>query len=628
MKSNKNDDVKNVANMQDTVNITGNKTVSAPKVTGGVANIRLKGEQAKNFSGTGKRLLNYLRPYRLKLIAAVLMTVLASAFGIISPKMLGQITSQLQLSVQNGTAFDFFWAAKLMLVLVAIYLMTLGADYFRQYIMVGLTQNIIYDLRSQVDRKIGMLPLKYIDSNNTGDIMSRATNDIDNIATALQTSLAECISALVTIIGVVIIMLTTDVLITLICVITIPLGTLITMAIVRSSQKYFSRQATLLGQINGKVEECFSGHKIIKAFGREKSNEKCVDQICREYKDAASRAQFASGFTYPLTSFVSELAFVGICLVGGLRVLSGKILLGDVQALIQYSQKVSNPVTQVTNMISILQTTVASAERVFELLDEPEERVNEQCKLPRKIQGTVEFKDVCFSYSPDKPLIENFNLLVKPGQTAAIVGHTGAGKTTLVNLIMGFYRPVSGKITIDSVDINTISPQSLREHIAMVLQDTWLFDGTIAENIAYGAPEPEKVTRQQIVQAAQTAMADSFIRALPQGYDTVLSEATGNISQGQRQLLTIARAVMAQPDILILDEATSSVDTRTEQLIQSAMEHLMQGRTCFIIAHRLSTIRSAQLIIVMDNGRIAEMGTHKQLLEQKGVYSQLYSSQN
>ena len=622
------DDVKNVAGMQDTVSITGNKTAAPPKVAGGVANIRLKGEKARNFSGTGRRLLKYLRPYSLKLIAAVIMTVAAAAFGIISPKMLGGITSNLQLSIQNSTAFDISAALKTMAVLLGIYVLTLAADYLRQYIMVGLTQNIIHDLRSQVDRKIGKLPLKYLDSNQTGDIMSRATNDIDNIASALQTSFAECVSALVTIIGVIFMMLTTDVLITLICVVTIPLGTLITMAIVRSSQKYFSRQANLLGKINARVEECFSGHRIIKAFGLEKQNEESFSRTCGEYRDAASKAQFASGFTYPLTSFVSELAFVGICLVGGLKVLSGRMLLGDVQALIQYSQKVSNPVTQVTNMISILQTTVASAERVFELLDEPEQPDSGEGELPEKIAGRVEFDNVRFSYTPDKPLIENFNLVVNPGQTAAIVGHTGAGKTTLVNLLMGFYRPLDGKITIDGIDINSVTESSLRRHLAMVLQDTWLFDGTIAENIAYGAAQPDKVTRQQIVRAAETAMADGFIRALPQGYDTVLSETTASLSQGQRQLLTIARAVLAQPDILILDEATSSVDTRTEKLIQTAMERLMEGRTCFIIAHRLSTIRSAQLIIVMDNGRIAEMGTHEQLLARKGVYSELYSSQN
>jgi ATP-binding cassette subfamily B protein len=458
--------------------------------------------------------------------------------------------------------------------------------------------------------------------------MSRATNDIDNIATALQTSFAECVSALVTIIGVIIMMLTTDVLITLICVVTIPLGTLITMAIVRSSQKHFSRQANLLGQINADVEECFSGHRIIKAFGMEKKKSRNFFEKCGLYKDSASRAQFASGFTYPLTSLVNELAFIGICLVGGLKVLSGSMLLGDVQALIQYSQKVSNPVTQVTNMISILQTTVASAERVFELLDEPEEPSKGTYDLPEKINGAVDFDNVCFRYEEDAPLIENFTLHVKPGQTAAIVGHTGAGKTTLVNLLMGFYRPQKGSITIDGFDINSVTRDSLHRHMAMVLQDTWLFDGTIAENIAYGAPEPEKVTREQIVKAAQIAMADSFIRALPEGYETILSETTSSLSQGQRQLLTIARAVLAQPDILILDEATSSVDTRTEKAIQTAMEHLMAGRTCFIIAHRLSTIRSAELIIVMDEGHIAEMGNHQQLLEKHGVYSQLYSSQN
>ncbi|NLO48588.1 MAG: ABC transporter ATP-binding protein [Clostridiales bacterium] len=600
---------------------------SGPHIQGSVTAIQLKGASAKDFKRTAKRFLSLLKPYRRMLGIAALVSVLSTAFTIVSPKLLGTITSSLQISITMNTAFDLNAALKTITALVALYLLTWVLGYIKQHILVGLTQSFIRDLRQRVDRKLGKLPLRFFDTSQIGDIMSRATNDIDNISTALQTSFSELIVSAVTIIGVIPAMLLIDPLIALICIITIPLGTIITAVIVRKSQKYFKRQASLLGSINTSVEECFTGHKIIKAFSREKHATDKFAKISDAYCDAASRAQYASSFTYPLTSLVNELAFIAICVVGGLKVVSGSILLGDIQALFAYAQLISSPVTQITNMMSILQTTAASAERIFDLLDQEERTPDGQRNLPETIKGAVSFENVFFSYDSERTLIENFNLDVEPGRTVAIVGHTGAGKTTLVNLLMRFYDLDGGSIKIDGIDIRELSGQSLRKHIGMVLQDTWLIEGTIAENIAYGSANPELITRGQIVSAAKVAMADGFIRVLPEGYDTVLNEETDNLSQGQKQLLTIARAVLLSPDILILDEATSNVDTRTEKLIQAAMKKLMHGRTCFIIAHRLSTIRDAEQIIVMKNGSVTETGTHESLMKKKGEYFELYNSQ-
>lgn len=617
---------KEVGEISNTINLSG-KSRPGPHMGGGMGAIRLKGATARDFKGTLKRLLSFLMPYKMMMIVSLALTIISTVFAVVSPKLLGDITSELQISVSRHTAFDFYKAAHIITVLIVLYLLSWIFDYARAYIMAGLTQKLVRDLRRRVDQKIGKLTFKYLDENKIGDIMSKATNDIDNISTALQTSFTDSVAAIVTIVGVTTAMLLIDPIITLICVVTIPLGTIITTIIVRKSQKFFKRQAAYLGLINAAVEESFSGHKIIKAFGREKKKIDEFTDVSEKYRVAASKAQYASAFTYPLTAFVGELAFIAICLVGGLKVLGGSMLIGDVQALIHYSQRVSNPVTQITNMMTILQTTAASAERIFDLLDEEEHISDCGKEITKPVRGAVTFENVSFRYVPDQPLIENFNLRVEPGQNIAIVGHTGAGKTTLVNLLMRFYEVTEGTIRIDGIDIRNITLDSLHNSLGMVLQDTWLFEGTIADNIAYGAKDPKNVTRAEIIAAAKIAMADSFIRAMPDGYDTMLNEETDDLSQGQKQLLTIARAVIAAPDILILDEATSSVDTRTEQLIQTAMERMMQNRTSFIIAHRLSTIRNAQMIIVMENGSIVEAGSHDELIKKNGAYCELYNSQ-
>ena len=592
-----------------------------------VAQIRLKGEQARDFGGTSKRLLKLLRPDAPVIAAALVLTVLSTAFAVISPMLLSEITTQLQISVLENSPFDWAIVPKTAAVLGVLYLLSWVFEWLWRHVMVNVAQKLIYELRRRVDDKLSRLPLSFFDGRKTGDVMSVASNDIENIASTVQTSLGEFCASFVTIVGVAAAMLITDPLITLVCIVTIPLGTVITMAIVRASQQYFKKQAVLLGELNGQVEECCTGHKTVKAFCEEEYRGEEYENASLEYRRAAGRAQYASGVTYPLTSFVNELSYIAICLIGGLKVISGSMTLGDIQALIHYSQKMSNPVTTVSNMMSVVQTAVASAERVFDLLDEKEESPDGKDELLRPVKGEVKFSDVTFRYDENVPLIENFSMTVNPGESVAIVGKTGAGKTTLVNLIMLFYETQSGTITIDGSDLRDIKRSSLYSTAAMVLQDSWLFEGTIHENIAYGAKDSNAVSREKVISAAKTAMADVFINSLPMGYDTVVGGDEDSLSQGQKQLLMIARAVISDADILILDEATSNVDTRTEVLIQKGMTRLMKGRTSFIIAHRLSTIRQAEKIIVMENGSIAETGSHDELIKKRGVYFELYNSQ-
>jgi ATP-binding cassette subfamily B protein len=491
--------------------------------------------------------------------------------------------------------------------------------------MAGVAQKTVYKMRKDISEKLARLPLKFYDSHAHGEILSRITNDVDNISNTLQQSITQLISSLVTLIGVIVMMLTISPIMTLITFVTLPLSFIITVAVAKKSQKYFAAQQKSLGQLNAHVEEMFSGHKIIKAYSREEKSIKEFEQINEELYSSGWKAQFISGIIMPLLSFVSNIGYVLICVVGGVLASAKKLEIGDIQAFIQYSRQFNQPITQTANIANILQSTVASAERVFEILDEPEEESDESATdLINNVQGQVEFSNVTFGYSKDSVLIKDMNIRVEKGQTVAIVGPTGAGKTTLVNLLMRFYDISGGKITIDGQDIMSMKRNSVRSIFGMVLQDTWLFSGTIKENIAYSNKD---ATFEQIVKAAQTAYADHFIRTLPQGYDTLINEQANNISQGQKQLLTIARAVLADPKILILDEATSSVDTRTERLIQKAMIELMKGRTNFVIAHRLSTIQGADLILVMNNGSIIEKGTHTELLEKKGFYAQMYYSQ-
>ncbi|HNX92560.1 MAG TPA: ABC transporter ATP-binding protein, partial [Syntrophomonas sp.] len=483
----------------------------------------------------------------------------------------------------------------------------------------------VFDMRQDVDEKLARLPLKYFDAHTHGDILSRVTNDIDNISTTLQQSLTQLISAVVTLVGVLIMMLTISPWLTLIFAVVLPLSALVTKAAAKRSQIFFASQQRELGLLNGHVEEMYTGHQIVKAYGHEKQSLEKFDAINEKLYTAGWKAQFVSGLIMPLLSFINNVGYVMVCVAGGIFVTKRLITIGDLQAFIQYSRQFTQPIVQTANIINIIQSTIASAERVFEILDEAEEIPDDaDAKVIANPEGDVAFNDISFRYQPDVPLIEDLNIDIKKGQTIAIVGPTGAGKTTLVNLLMRFYEINSGRITVDGVDIRDIKRGALRSMFGMVLQDTWLFNGTIKDNIAYGRVN---ATFDEIVKAARAAHADHFIRTLPDGYNTILNEEASNISQGQKQLLTIARAILADPAILILDEATSSVDTRTENYIQNAMLTLMKKRTSFVIAHRLSTIRNADLILVMNNGRVIEQGTHNELLDRKGFYADLYNSQ-
>jgi len=588
-------------------------------------------EKAKDFKGTLRRLLRYLQPRRGQLLAVLLLAVLSTVFGIVSPKILGQATTVLfagYLQLLNhtpGGGVDFGAIYRIIRLLAGLYLLSALFGYGQQWLMATVAQQIVYEMRQEVNAKLDRLPLRYFDGRTHGEILSRVTNDVDNIASTLQQSITQVLTALVTLVGVVVMMLTISPLLTLVILVTLPLSLLVTKWIASRSQQYYVKQQKELGELNGHVEEMFTGHQVVKAFGREQASIEQFDAINQRLYTVAWRAQFMSGIIMPLMNFISNLGYVLVAVGGALLVIRQSLAIGDVQAFIQYSRQFSQPITQTANSANIIQSTVASAERVFELLDEEEELPDppEAVEIGA-VRGEIRFHRVQFGYRPETPLIEELSIEVRPGQTVAIVGPTGAGKTTLVNLLMRFYEIGGGFITIDGTDIRQVRRGALRGVFGMVLQDTWLFNGTIRENIAYGR---EGASEEDIERAAQAASADHFIRTLPEGYQTVLNEEASNLSQGQRQLLTIARAILADPAVLILDEATSSVDTRTELLIQQAMAELMKGRTSFVIAHRLSTIREADLILVMNNGRIIEQGRHTELLARGGFYAELYHSQ-
>ncbi|MCR4443283.1 MAG: ABC transporter ATP-binding protein [Peptococcaceae bacterium] len=591
----------------------------------------LPAEKAKDFKGTSKRLLAYLKPHRLQLYTVFLTAVLGTAFSILSPKVMGKATTKMFAGVMMklqgvpGARIDFDYISKILLTLAGLYLLSAVFGYIQQYIMAGVAQKIIFDMRSDVNDKLSRLPLRFFDSHTHGEILSRVTNDIDNISTTLQQSITQLITAAVTLAGIVTMMLSISPLMTLITAVTLPLSFIMTAVVARRSQRYFAAQQKALGELNGHVEEMYGGHMVVKAFGHEKRSVEKFDAINEKLYDAGWRAQFISGIIMPVLDFINNTGYVFICVAGAIFVAGGRIVIGDMQAFIQYSRRFTQPVIQTANIANVLQSTVASAERVFELVDEDEEMPDdERAGKIESPEGEIEFRNVRFSYRVGVPLIENMSFNVKKGQTAAIVGPTGAGKTTLVNLLMRFYEINGGRITIDGVDIREIKRENLRGIFGMVLQDTWLFNGTVRENIAYGR---EGASFEEIVRAARAAYADHFIRTLPDGYNTIINEEASNISQGQKQLLTIARAFLAAPAVLILDEATSSVDTRTETLIQKAMASLMKGRTSFVIAHRLSTIREADLILVMNTGSVIEKGTHRELLAKGGFYAELYNSQ-
>ncbi|AIQ61387.1 ABC transporter ATP-binding protein [Paenibacillus borealis] len=596
--------------------------------------MRMPAEKAKDFKGTLRRLIRYLRPRQVQLIIVFVMAIASTIFSIFSPKVMGRATTKLfegaygKLMGMPGAEIDFGYINNILILLAALYLLSSLFSYIQQYVMAGVAQKVVYDMREQINSKLERLPLKYFDSRTHGEILSRATNDVDNISTTLQQSLTQLITSIVTIIGVIVMMLTISPWLTLITIVTLPLSFVVIMLITKRSQTYFIGQQKSLGQLNGHVEEMYTGHRIIKAFGREKNSLKDFNKINDDLYNSGWRSQFISGIIMPLMMFIGNLGYVLVCVVGGIFVTKKAIDVGDIQAFIQYSRQFTMPITQTANIANIIQSTIASAERVFELLDEEEEIPEVGTSLAKRPadaeEGSVEFRHVKFGYKEDAILIEDMNIEVSPGQTIAIVGPTGAGKTTLINLLMRFYEISGGEIIIDGVNITNMKRSELRSKFGMVLQDTWLFNGTIRDNIAYGR---EGATEADVVRAAKAAHADHFIRTLPLGYNTVLNEEASNISQGQKQLLTIARAILADPSILILDEATSSVDTRTEVQIQKAMNTLMNGRTSFVIAHRLSTIRDADLILVMNQGSVIEKGTHLELLEAGGFYADLYNSQ-
>ncbi|HVC83511.1 MAG TPA: ABC transporter ATP-binding protein [Chloroflexota bacterium] len=592
-------------------------------------------EKAKDFTGTLLRLLRYLMPHRFKLAVVFVFAIVSTVFSIVGPKLMGQATTKIFegmmakfIAARLGRpmpSMDFAYIERIVLILVGLYAVSSIFSYAQQFVMAGVAQKTVYDLREDVDRKLARLPLKFFDGRTHGEILSRVTNDVDNIATTLQQNLTQLITSIATIIGVIVMMLSISPWLTLIVLVTLPLYVLVTTALAKRSQAYFLAQQTELGALNGHVEEMFGGHAVVKASRHEAASIERFNTINDRLYDAGWRAQFVSGIIMPLMNFVSNLGYVLVCVVGGILVTNGQITIGDIQAFIQYSRQFTQPIVQTANIANVIQSTIASAERVFELLDEGEEdRDHLDAHELAAPNGEVTFEHVDFRYDQATPLIEDMNIDVKPGQTIAIVGPTGAGKTTLVNLLMRFYDVGGGRITFDGIDIRNMKRGALRSLFGMVLQDTWLFNGTIRDNIAYGRAG---ATEEEVVRAAQAAQADHFIRTLPEGYDTVLNEEASNISQGQKQLLTIARAFLADPAVLILDEATSSVDSRTEVLIRKAMATLMQGRTSFVIAHRLSTIRDAESILVMDRGRIIEQGSHRDLLARGGFYADLYNSQ-
>ncbi len=583
-------------------------------------------EKAKNFGSSMRRLARYLRPRRAPLLAVLLLAVVSTAFSVVAPKMIGNATTMIARGLSGGGAgIDFADIGRTVVVLVGLYLVSALFSYLQQYLMADVAQKTVYDMRRAVSEKLARLPLSYFDGRTHGEIMSRVTNDLDNIAGTLQQSLGQVITSAVTILGVIVMMFTISPLLSAITLVVLPLSFLMTRIIAPRSQKYFGEQWKHIGELNGHVEEMYTGHSIVKAFGRERASIEKFNAVNDRVYEASWRAQFASGLLFPLMSFINNIGYVAVAVAGGIMVAEKSLAIGDILAFIQYSRQFTMPIAQVANIANILQSTAASAERVFDVIDEKEELADSSTAVVLQApRGDVRFEAVSFRYKEEVPLIEDMNLDVKEGETVAIVGPTGAGKTTLVNLLMRFYETQHGRISVDGVDIRDVRRGSLRQTFGMVLQDTWLFNGTIRDNIAYGR---EEATDQEVHQAAAAAHADHFIRTLPDGYATVLNEDASNLSQGQKQLLTIARAVLVDPAILILDEATSSVDTRTEVLIRRAMARLMKGRTSFVIAHRLSTIRDARLILVMNKGRIVETGTHHALLGKGGFYAELYNSQ-
>ena len=589
-------------------------------------------QRVKDFRGTLKRLGQYLMPRKLAFVAVVLFSVLGTLLAIINPKIMGKATTKLfeglMLKAQGvpGAGIDYAYIGRILAILCVLYGAGAALSFTQNYIMAGIAQATVYEMRKQIQDKLNRLPLRFFDGRTHGEILSRVINDVDTVSATLQQGLVQIITAIVTLVGVLVMMLTISPFLTLISLITLPLTALATWLVAGRSQRYFVGHQKALGDLNGHVEEMYAGHKVVKVFGFEEASISRFNRINEDLYEHGWKSQFISGLMMPLISLINNIEYVIVAVAGGFMVFRRTIEIGDIQAFINYSRRFAQPIQQTAGIANLIQATVAAAERVFELLDEAEEVPDpvDAVTPPDPLKGEVRFENVRFGYQEDKVLMENLSLHAKPGQTIAIVGPTGAGKTTLVNLLMRFYDTDGGRITVDGIDIRNFKRSDLRKLFGMVLQDVWLFSGTIRDNIAYGR---ENATEAEIIRAAQIARADHFIRTLPDGYNTVLSEDASNLSQGQKQLLTIARGILANPPMMILDEATSNVDTRTEVQVQQAMEALMKGRTSFVIARRLSTIRNADLILVMDEGEIVEQGTHSELLAKDGFYAELYRSQ-
>lgn len=589
----------------------------------------MPGEKAKDFKGSTLRLLSYMGKFKFALIGVLLFAVGSTLFNVVGPKILGQATTELfsglVAKVQGTGSINFGKIGTILLLLLGLYLLSALFSFIQGWIMTGVTQRLCYRLRRDISEKIHRMPMKYFESKTVGEVLSRITNDIDTLGQSLNQSVTQLITSVTTIIGVIIMMLSINTIMTGVTIVILPVSMVLVMIVVKHSQKYFRAQQAFLGTINGQVEETYSGHNVVRAFNREQAVLDEFRETNKKLYQSAWKSQFFSGLMQPIMQFIGNLGYVAVAVLGAILAAAGTIQVGDIQSFIQYVRNFTQPITQMAQVSNMLQSMAAAAERVFEFLAEEEEDQLADSPVPASsIQGQVTFDHVRFGYDPNKIIIGDFSATVEPGQTVAIVGPTGAGKTTMVKLLMRFYDVQSGAIRIDGHDVRDFNRSELREAFGMVLQDTWLFKGTIMENIRYGRLD---ATDEEVIAAAKAAHVHHFIQTLPGGYQMELSEDASNISQGQRQLLTIARAILADNKIMILDEATSSVDTRTEQLIQKAMNNLMKGRTSFVIAHRLSTIKDADLILVMKDGDIIEQGNHQTLLEKNGFYATLYNSQ-
>ena len=595
----------------------------------------MPGEEAKDLKGSLKKLMNLISKQKLAIVLVVLFAVGSTIFSTVGPKIQGLATTEIFngfiASVRGTGSIDFGKVARILLWLLFLYVLSFVMRYLQSFIMTGVANRVTYTLRKDISEKINRMPLKYFDKVQSGEVLSRVTNDVDTVSANLSQSIIQIITSVTTLIGVIVMMLSISPLMTLMALLTLPISLFIMRKVVSKSQPFFVARQEYLGDANGHVEEMFSGHLIVQAFNREADSKKQFEEINDKLYEANWKSQFISGIMMPMMKLLGNLSYVAICIVGSVLTMKGRIGLGDIQAFTQYVRNFTQPVQQIANISNILQSTAAAAERVFEFLEEEEEPADKQNAVDKvnpdmlkNIKGEVEFKNVRFGYNEDVTVIKNFSAKIEPGQMVAIVGPTGAGKTTMVKLLMRYYEINGGSIMIDGIDSRDFTRDGLRSLFGMVLQDTWLYSGTIADNIRYGKLD---ATDEQVRQAAKAAQVDHFVKTLPDGYNMVMGEDGGSISQGQKQLLTIARAILSDPKILILDEATSSVDTRTEILIQKAMANLMKGRTSFVIAHRLSTIRDADTILVMRDGDIVEVGNHDELMEKNGFYAELYKSQ-